>query len=261
MTPEAVSLADNQTNDVDGKDGYFATVTLQGRTLYKDGNWNTLCLPFSMTAEQVTAQLAPKALMTLGNSEACNTGFDASTGTLNLDFVDADEIEAGVAYIVKWGKPEGYIAYDGTNADACSDLVNPTFSGVTVENENPADKATVSQDDYVQFVGTYDPVPLVAGDRSILYLGSGNQLYWPDADMPINAFRAYFQLKNGLTAGDVANARLLFGDGDETQGISLTPDPSPKGEGSIYTLDGVKLDKMPTRKSVYIRNGRKVVVK
>ena len=260
MTPEAVSLADNAANDVDGIDGYFADVTLSGRTLYKDGAWNTLCLPFGIDDFSGTP-LAGATVMTLGNSEGCNTGFDASTGTLNLDFVDADEIEAGVAYIVKWGKPEGYIAYDGTNADACSDLVNPTFSGVTVENENPADKATVSQDDYVQFVGTYDPVSLVAGDRSILYLGSGNQLYWPDADMPINAFRAYFQLKNGLTAGDVANARLLFGDGDETQGISLTPDPSPKGEGSIYTLDGVKLDKAPTRKGLYIHGGCKVVVK
>jgi len=78
----------------------------------------------------------------------------------------------------------------------------------------------------------------------------------------INACRAYFHLNNGLTASDVANARLSFGEDSEAQGIeSLTPAPSPKGEGSIYTLDGVKLDKMPTRKGVYIMNGRKVVVK
>ena len=54
---------------------------------------------------------------------------------------------------------------------------------------------------------------------------------------------------------------LNFGDG-EVQGIEgLTPDASPKGEGSIYTLNGVKLDKLPARKGVYIRNGKKVVVK
>ena len=84
--------------------------------------------------------------------------------------------------------------------------------------------------------------------------------------MTINACRAYFQLNNDLTAGDPSKGVrafvLNFGEDDETQGInSLTPDPSPRGEGSIYTLDGVKLDKMPTRKGMYIMNGRKVVIK
>ena len=60
-----------------------------------------------------------------------------------------------------------------------------------------------------------------------------------------------------------SNARAFIALPDEdTEWIkSLTPDPSPKGEGSIYTLNGVKLDKMPTRKGIYIRNGRKVVIK
>lgn len=45
--------------------------------------------------------------------------------------------------------------------------------------------------------------------------------------------------------------------------ISLTPDPSPKGEGSNYwfTLDGRKLCEQPTHPGVYINNGKKVVVK
>ena len=42
--------------------------------------------------------------------------------------------------------------------------------------------------------------------------------------------------------------------------ISLTT-PDPKGEENIYTLDGVKLDKVSPRKGVYIQNGRKVVMK
>ena len=67
-------------------------------------------------------------------------------------------------------------------------------------------------------------------------------------------------------------ASLFTTPADNTTAISLpalglTPGPSPKGEGSfkgeerICTLEGVKLDKMPTRKGVYIRNGRKVVIK
>jgi hypothetical protein len=87
----------------------------------------------------------------------------------------------------------------------------------------------------------------------------------------INACSAYFQLLNGLTAGDAATdiraVRLIFGD-DTPVGISLTPAPSPNGEGSIYTLDGRKVDGVGAgpvparlRKGMYIRDGRKVVVK
>lgn len=43
----------------DGADITDTDITLTGRTLYKDDKWNTICLPFSMTAAQVTAQLAP----------------------------------------------------------------------------------------------------------------------------------------------------------------------------------------------------------
>lgn len=60
---------------------------------------------------------------------------------------------------------------------------------------------------------------------------------------------------------------------NQTTGISLTPNPSipsdarppiafPKGEGSgYYTLDGQKFDKKPSKKGVYIYNGKIIVVK
>ena len=53
-----LSLADNGDNRTVHASYYGKTahsVTLSGRTLYKDGAWNTLTLPFSLTAEQVTA--------------------------------------------------------------------------------------------------------------------------------------------------------------------------------------------------------------
>ena len=48
---------------------------------------------------------------------------------------------------------------------------------------------------------------------------------------------------------------------DET--TSLTPVPSPKGEGSDYwyTLSGTRLNAQPTQKGIYIVNGKKVVIK
>ena len=44
---------------------------------------------------------------------------------------------------------------------------------------------------------------------------------------------------------------------------SLTPDPSPKGEGSgyWYTLDGRKVNGQTSKKGLYIKNGKKGVVR
>ena len=66
----------------------------------------------------------------------------------------------------------------------------------------------------------------------------------------MKGFRGYFVMH------DAAEARAFcvnFGDGETTGISSLTPAPSPKGEGSIYTLDGRRMNGQPTRKGMYIR--------
>ena len=84
-------------------------------------------------------------------------------------------------------------------------------------------------------------------------------------NMTIGAFRAFFVLKNGLTAGDKTNdARafvLNFGD-DET---SISEEFIVRSEKSAtatgwYTLDGRRLSGKPTVRGIYISNGKKVVV-
>ncbi len=66
-----------------------------------------------------------------------------------------------------------------------------------------------------------------------------------------------------LDAAPSAARGFVLSFGEDVSGIkSLTPDPSPKGEGSsYYTLEGRKLNGKPTRKGVYIVNGYKVAIK
>lgn len=104
-------------------------------------------------------------------------------------------------------------------------------------------------------------------DPSILYMGADNTLYYPNAAMAINSFRAYFRLADGLVAsdpeGDAQNVKVfVLNFDDESTGISLNTDASNNGEGSgYYTINGQRLNGMPTRKGVYIINGKKVVIK
>ena len=234
------------------------TVQLQGRTLYKDGSWNTLCLPFDISTESGTLSGDGVQAMTLNTTLS-----DLSNGTLTLYFDAATTIPAGTPFIIKWDKPADYVAYDGQNAATCSDLVSPVFEGVTVSNTK--NNATVT--DVLTFTGTYAPVSIGSeGDKTKLYLGSGNKLYYPDAAMTIGSQRAYFQLADGLTAGDATSLirafTVNFGD-DETTGIISVHDSGfmVNGSDAWYTLDGRKLDGKPTQRGIYINNGKKVAIK
>ena len=100
-----IILADDTDNE--GKIARLAAlgsidVTLQGRTLYCDGDWNTLCLPFSTTKTGPLAGTTIKELDTDGTYSGHKTGMEGST--LYLNFKDTESIVAGRPYIVKWNR-------------------------------------------------------------------------------------------------------------------------------------------------------------
>ena len=153
-----VILSNNEHNSAtinkyDGKK--VSSVTLKGRTFHKTGEWNTLCLPFAVD-DLTGTPLEGATLMTLGNSSACETGFNPETGVLTLDFVPAKAIEPGVAYIVKW-------------ETSGSDIKDPVFENVTIENEFPGSHGTTSEDGPVTFYGTYNPKKIYGEDRKTLH--------------------------------------------------------------------------------------------
>ena len=243
-----ISLANDASNsetlyDYNGK--IAQTVTLAGRTLYKDGAWNTLSLPFD-----VNITVGPLAgdnveAMTLNNT---TSNLEDGTLTLNFDPV-ATTIPAGTPFIIRWDNKGTTLTED--------DLV---FSGAVISNAN--NNATVNG--VITFTGTYAPVTIGSdGDNTKLYLGSGNTLYYPSLAMTIGCQRAYFQLADGITAGDPATGNgikafvLNFGDERPTL-VSL---PSGREEaGAWYDLSGRKVSK-PTQRGIYINNGKKVVIK
>ena len=239
LTIELADAADN-TRVIKDASGMAVNVTLQGRTLYKDGSWNTLCLPFNMTAEQVTSQLAPTALMELdvdGTIDGHLTGLDGTT--LYLNFKAASSITAGTPYIIKWTS--------GNSID------NPTFTDVTIVG----DAASSVGNGGVTFVGTYAPVGLTKDDQTNLFLGEGNTLYWPNVDnYKVNAFRAYFKLSN--TA--IGARQFVLNFGDEASGISEIV-KSKSSNGKWFDLQGRRLGSQPTKAGLYISNGKKVFVK
>ena len=153
-------------------------VALSGRTLYKDGSWNTLCLPFALDSFDGTP-LEGATVKTLESA-----AYDKGDGTLTLTFSDdLTAIEAGKPYIVKWENTEGTEQTEGTG------LTNPMFNEVTISKTTP-DVTTGN----VTFNGTFSPLSMDAADKTMLYLDSDNTLCYPSAETTVNAFRAVFKL-------------------------------------------------------------------
>ena len=238
-----VSLADDADNNtaISSADGCVANVTLSGRTLYKDGKWNTICLPFN-----VTIAGSPLAGATARALESASI----SGSTLTLTFGDAvTTLEAGTPYIIKW--------------ESGDNLVSPVFSGVTIDATDRIYDNEASGDQRVRFIGTYKSTAFDAEDKSILLMGGENTLYYPQSGAGIGAQRAYFKIggDGALLARRLTAFNIDFGDDEATGIISTTNYTNDTNSDAWFTLDGRRLSAKPSRAGVYINNGIKIVIK
>ena len=230
-------------------DGETVKATLAGRTLTTDGTWNTLCLPFALTAEQIADSPLAGAIIKEMDNSASGTSL-AAEGTLTLKFKDVNSIEAGKPYMVK---------YDG--ADIGSKAVNPVFEDVTISATEPT--AVTSSDGKVQFVGQFSPFVIDWYNREeILFLSGGNRIGYSQNPRQLNNFRAHFWVE---PIGDgTARTRTIyvdFGDG-KTTGIENVQCSMVNGQSnSWHDLQGRRLTGKPTRKGIYANNGRSVIIK
>ncbi len=224
---------------------------LADRTLYKDGAWNTLCLPFAIA--NIEAEGCPLNGATV--LELNDASISGTTLTLNFKTV-TKAIAAGVPYIVKWE----------TTGD---NITSPVFQGVTIDATDNSYDNKAGGDTNVRFIGTYDQKTIANEDKSILFLGAANTLYYPSGKGSVNigACRAYFKIGDGnALARQLTAFNFGFDDEGETTGII-----EAEANSSLFTLhsslpgwfslDGRRLNGKPTKKGLYIVNGRKVVMK
>ena len=140
-------------------------------------------------------------------------------------------------------------------------LQGPAFSG-TGDGVMWVPVATVPYTDTNYFkAGTGAAVAKESdGCRNFYYTSPTG--FWECRNTVIPTNRAYLALPSEMTA----NAKQISfviddGEGEVTGIVSLTPNPSPEGEGGYYSLDGRKLNGKPTTKGIYLHNGRKEVIK
>ena len=207
--------------------GDNATVTIS--RMFNDNAWNTLVLPFAMTADQLTKTFGSDAKF------AKYTGTTEQTDGYTLNFKTVTATEANTPVFV-WGAKSVVFTVEGVTvvkADATSAPANAAFS----------------------FSGSYDKTTAQSGDW---FISSDNKFYSAAGTESIKPMRAVFR----PVAATTNAKRLLFSiDGGEATGIQSISNNGVvlDDHASAYNLAGQRVDS--AYKGVVIQNGKKYVRK
>ena len=183
-------------------------LVISGRTLKKDGNWTTLCLPFDIV-DRTDTPLEGATTMRLLSSTL-------NDSVLTITMSNSAYTLAGTPYFVKW-----------TNG---TDIINPTFDAVTLKTN-----INVVTSTFANFTGCFSPVELTAGDCSTLYYDADNaKIVYPSSATTLGAFRAYFSLNDIQAFLDFTSCIVNLGD-STINGIFLSGDID--NDGALTRID------------------------
>lgn len=229
VAPQEITLDENSDNIVEAAEN--VNVTLK-RTFYKDGEWNTLCLPFAVADAKTAFDGAELREVDTKNSNG-NT----------IVFKEATAIEAGKPYLIKWA-----------NSSSAAVNVEKKFEGVTlvaVTTPVEVNKGGIS------FNGFYKMTEARELGASVAAIGAGNKLF-KVTEGKMKGFRAAFVLSSGAEA---TKYNVVI-DGTAT-GIEDLVIDGVKANGRVYNLNGQYVGNSLNglQPGLYIQNGKKIVVK
>lgn len=249
LTFGASSTAET-TVSISQTDGYIyeaknnATVTL---TKPLQANvWNAICLPFSMTEQQVRNAFGKDARI--------------------AEFKKVDEI--GKKAVASFGMHYYQLITAGKPCLIKPSQVNDTYTikGVTIDAEQALTIADSNKK--FDFVGTYAPTTMPVNSH---FLGSNDgKLYYITADKEISGLKAFFQPVS------TSNAKLSIAfdstDNDfdnNTTGIEAIKDymdqdaANSSANKGIYNINGQFMGTNPAilPQGIYVKNGKKFIVK
>ena len=191
---------------------------------FQVGKKVTVCLPFAITAEEMTS-LGIKAYE-----------FDGLTSKGNFHFSPVEAMEANHPYVVE------------TSGQPFADLTGRAVSQ-TANLETTADNVT--------FRGTMQRVLLTSAEE--VYYGYSNGTFVKvGSRVGVNPFRAFI-----VTSSEMGAAVEAVFDEKEADGIREVLQ-GERGATGVFTLDGRRVDASGSRnlpKGMYICNGRKFVVR
>ena len=222
-------------------DNKKATVKFASFTMAPE-RWYTMVLPFKTNVAEISSKLGYAVVNVL------NTSNSSDEVKFKLHMQD---IEANEPFLVKVYKQIDLADLSG-DADATDDPL--TFAGKTIAYvETPS----VEDAKGTKYIGTFMGYQTAAGITDEYYM-SISDFTWHNAKDGgyTRPSGAYLKVAPGV------HARILIEEPDGTTSIqTITANGEMVPAQGWYTLNGVKLQGVPTEKGIYINNGKKVVIK
>ena len=232
--------ANNSTKIAENGNHKVSTVKFDDFEL-KAEKWYPMVLPFNTTVAELSQKFG-YAVVNILNTENTDD---------NIRFkLHMQDIKANQPFLIK-------IVED----KVMNDNTDPVeFTGVTILDSDY--NADVNENTGIQFIGFYD-AKIGVTDHDFWYHPTGgyDARYGGKADpnrylRPLNA---YVQTPAGSAA------KVIYVE-DPVQGVTAIESISAEGAEAIpvqgwYTINGIKLEGVPTEKGIYINNGKKVVIK
>lgn len=263
LTIDAGQFLDENNTDPNAiKAATDVKVTVK-RTI-KANQWSTLCLPFAMTEAQCKEAFGEDVQM------ADFTGAEVDDNeNIRVNFSSVSAIEANHPYIIKVNSDVTEFTLD--NVD-----ISPEEEPIVDRDEETTGTGRNKKTTYNSFVGTYVAETVVPD--FCLFL-SDNQFWFSTGNTKMKAFRAYFDLATAgadYTTISSANIHLNVMD-DETTSVDRIGNDELRVPSATYDLQGRRIrstspfgsskkgqrstDNGQWKKGVYVRDGKKVVIK
>lgn len=203
------------------------------------GNWSTICLPFAMTAAQVTTAFGDDVeLADFTGWETTEWNADDDPTAISVTFANVSAIEANHPYVIKVSSAMTEFTVDGVDIDPDDD------PAVSVGKKSKGTLGT--------FTGSYVPTPI---DEECLFLNS-NKFWYSTGKTNMKGYRGYFYFQDVLASYTSSSAvkMFFFVDDEETHIEGLQSEQL--NEDDVYDIMGRKVIK-PNHRGVYIVGGKK----
>ena len=243
-----VTLDENSTTAPEAAEN----VNVQVLRKITGGNWSTICLPFSMTDEQIVTAFGEGAEWAdISNHDIVEDGEDIASITIN--FETATTFEANHPYIIKVKNDIESFKLQGVTIEPEED---PCYE---MDNGKTGSRRVVYRGMYGTYVAeTYVPEFALFISKNLFWYAKANTT-------KMKAFRAWLDLGGDIvTAVENGSAKFNFVvDGEATTIDGMGYQRVVEG---VYDLSGRKIklengDLTKLQKGVYIIDGKKVTIK
>ena len=206
--------------------------------------WSTICLPFEMTKEQVQNIFGSDVKVYYFDSyETTKDGDNITAITVNFEEEDfSANFTKNYPYIIKTTKKITEFNLD--NVDIDPDAIDQDYTTGSGKN-----KKTLGH-----FYGTFVANTIVPENN--LFLADG-KFYYSKGLTKMKAFRCYFDFNDVISSVEGASAPVFFSFDNDITGIKNIQRTAE--DGKCYNLGGQRV--VSPKKGLYIKNGKKVVVK